>query len=217
MATEGSEAEAVLALIQKVTNDSHVPQATRRLTRRLVGSGHPPSLSLLSLQAQAGAVLPALQRRAPRVGLARAVTAASYLRHYSSPEIRDAFSTPDDFVAYVESSSDPDATISSSLGDADPIFAWQRSWLAPASRLRGMKGPQVVSALEMVGQAPIVLFHMDLDQLRGAGITVRVPCALDAAIGPNYQWRPGGPASGVPEYVDGDIPRSAISRLEWRA
>ena len=61
----------------------------------------------------------------------------------------------------------------------------------------------------------MVIFEFERDTLLALGLQVRRPNSLDSVLGPNYQWRESGLASGVPEYVDGNIPRAALSRITW--
>jgi hypothetical protein len=208
----GNEA---LALLQKVRRDTRLPTPVRRRAATLAGSGAEPAVVLASLQQIAELYLPLLPRTVPDQSLARVTTAATFLRFYSKPEVRDAFVSVVDFVAYVRGEREPSQFLTSALTPNDPLFMWQRSWLAPARQVRGLSAEDTLKALEMTGEPPIVIFEFDREALLESGVQVRQPNSLDSVLGPNYQWTPTGLLSGIPEYVDGDLPRSALSRLSW--
>lgn len=214
---QAGERDLASALIRKVEADRAVPPVVRRLTARVAGTYEDPILAIRRLQAEAERHLPAMARHPARQPLARVVTAATFLRHYTNPTYRDAFSTPEDFVAFVGSGDAPEKVLQDALTTADPLFSWRRSWLTPARSMAGRSASALLGDLEMPGEPPVVIFRFSLASMTFAGVDVRPPCALDAVLGPNYQWRSGGPASGVDEFVDGDIPRDALTAMEWRA
>lgn len=214
---QAAERDLASALMRKVEADRAVPQTVRRLTARVAGMYEDPILAIRRLQVEAERHLPSMARVPSRQPLARVVTAATFLRHYTSPGYRDAFTTPQDFVAFVESSVSPDGVVQDALTTADPLFSWRRSWLTPERSLAGRSAAALLGDLEMPGEPPVVIFKFSVASMTAAGVDVRPPCALDAVLGPNYQWRPGGPASGVDELVDGDIPHGALTAIEWRA
>lgn len=214
---QAAERDLASALIRKVEADRAVPHAVRRLTTRVAGTYEDPILAIRRLQVEAERHLPAMARRAARQPLARVVTAATFLRHYTSPGYRDAFSTPEDFIAFVATANAPETVLQDALTTADPLFSWRRSWLTYERSVAGRAATALLRALEMPGEPPVVIFKFSVTSMTSAGVDVRPPCALDAVLGPNYEWRPGGPASGAEEFVDGDIPRGALTAMEWRA
>lgn len=214
---QAAERDLASALIRKVEADRTVPPAVRRLTTRVAGTYEDPILAIRRLQVEAVKHLPVMARRPARQPLARVVTAATFLRHYTSPSYRDAFSTPRDFVAFVASAEDAESVLMDALTTVDPLFSWRRSWLTPERSVAGRSAAALLGDLEMPGEPPVVIFKFSVTSMSATGVDVRPPCALDAVLGPNYQWRPGGPASGVDEFVDGNIPRAALTAIEWRA
>lgn len=208
--------DQALALLLKVRRDTKLPEPVRRRAGLVAGPAPEPALVLASLQSSARALLPTLPRTDPAESLARVTTAATFLRYYSTPEARDSFQSVDDFLVFIATHHDPSAFLLSILTRNDPIFGWDRSWMAPSRQLRGLSAEDVLRALEMVGKGPLIVFEFDRDALLASGVQTRTPNSLDSVLGPNYQWRETGLASGIPEYVDGDLPRSALSRLSWR-
>jgi hypothetical protein len=175
-----------------------------------------PAILVSRLGKIAQRYLPTLGRAVPSTSLAKVLTADTYWRFYSKPEVRDAFLTSDDFVRYVDGQANPDLFLLEGLTGIDPLIAWERSWLTRAAPLRTLTSDETIRALEMTGNGPLVIFEFERADLVSSGVTIRNPCSLDAALGPHYQWRPEGPLSGLVEYIDGPIPHSALTRTVWR-
>lgn len=211
-----SEVE-VAVLLEKVREDRRLPQHLRERVRRAAGDLEHPSRALSRMQELARRELPNLPRARPRVGLARVVTAGTFLRHHTEPTFRETFATTDDFVRYVSTSDQPDAELWNNFSVAPIAVPWERSRLAPLALLEGRSGGQLIQALELGSDAepPFVLLRMPLRRLLQTGVAVRPPCSLDSSLGPHWQWSPTGLASGIDEYVDGDVPRAAIASLKW--
>ncbi len=203
-------------LRSKVAKDPVLPERLRRLGQRTGPEYDDPVLALLRLQEEALVFLQQLERRPSRQPLARLLTASTYLRWYTKPEYRDAFQTPEDFIAYVDTTAQPNETLRQTLTVSSPLFSWHRSWLTSERHIARKDGAQLLHDLEMPGEPPVIICHFSLDSLARAGVDVRLPCSLDAVLGPHYQWRPGGLASGADEFIDGNIPLEALSYLEWR-
>lgn len=206
----------VLSMIEKVETDQTIDNAQRSHARRLRAGVADPALVLSRLQKQARAYLPTINRHIPTTALCRTVTAESFRMHLAKPEVREAFTTSADFVVYVQSFSDKSRALTEMLTPEIELFSWERSWLSESRKLRGLNGQELSLALELEKDPPFVLFNFEVAQLASSGVLIRTPCSLDSVLGPNPQWRPGGPMSGIDEFVDGDVPFDALTSLEWR-
>jgi hypothetical protein len=207
--------DSASVLLSKVRADSSLPDRIRRQAARLARNIDRPAFVLDRLQRMAVDYLPTLPMDAPREALARVVTPDTFLRHYSNPETRDAFISADDFLNFAFSAANPGTFLKNSLTRNEPLFSWQRSWLTPWSQVRGRSGGEILRDLEMPGSGPVILFEFGRDHLFSTGVTIRTPCSLDSVLGPNFQWREGGPASGLKEYVDGDLWQKTLTSLHW--
>jgi hypothetical protein len=217
MSAGGIPSEQAAVILEKVRSDRSLPVTIRSRAWKAASDVSQPARALRRLQTLAGKTLPGVARDAPSTSLSRVVSAGTFWRHHTSLEWRDMFTTVDDFVRFINSSSDPNTALTDMLS-RDPIaFPWQRSWLAQTRQIRGLDGRSLVKALELGSavELPLVAFHLPLDLLLGSGVMVRRPCSLDSVLGPNPQWSPSGLASGIEEYIDGDVPLSAIGTIEW--
>jgi hypothetical protein len=203
-------------LLSKVRRDRILEPRFRRRAQRLLLHVDQPTLVLARLQRAAGEALPDLPRRAPTTDLARAVTADTFLRYHCRADFRDAFLSVDDFIAFMAAQPDKRSVLRSALSSNASIFPWSRSWLAEYAPLIGLSGHDASLVLELDKEPPLVLFVFRLGDMTRNDVTVRPPCSLDSVIAPNLQWRETGLVSGVPEYVDGDVPLAALTELEWR-
>lgn len=203
-------------LIDKVRRDPQLPSRLRRNIVRLAARTADPAILIPRLQRLAVDQWRDLPREAPRYDLLRVVPAHTFWAHHAKPEVRASFTTVDDFAAYVSSADDPSGLLMEFLADDHISIPAERSWLAEAEPLRRMNGYETSQALEIDKEPPLVVFHFPLDRLLDNDVSVRRPCSLDSAVGPNFQWREEGLASGIQEFVDGDIPRECVGHLEWR-
>jgi len=203
-------------LIDKISRDADLSPDVQRVVGRLSANIADPDILIPRLQQLASDLWRTLPRELPRYDLLRVVPAHTFWAYLAKPSVRATFTTVEDFSIYVGTSDDPSELLMAFLAD-DPItFLAERSWLAEAAPLRRMTGEELSRALEIDRDPPLVVFHLPLDRLLLNGVTVRKPCSLDSAVAPNLQWRETGLASGIQEYVDGDIPRSCIDPIEWK-
>jgi hypothetical protein len=80
-----------------------------------------------------------------------------------------------------------------------------------------MSAAQLRKHLSIRPLPPFVILVMALRDLLLSGVTVRPPRAVDAIPRRLTEWVPGGLPSGGVEYIDGPIPRTAVSRVVWRS
>lgn len=204
-------------MLEKVRGDRSLPVTIRSRAWKIAADVTRPARSLQKLQGLAEETLPLVERELPTTGLTRIVSAGTFWKHHASNEVREAFTTVDDFVQYLITSDDPSGELHRMLAPDSPVIPWQRSWLAPTGRIRGLDGRSLIAALELGADAepPFVAFHLPLQQMIASGVLVRPPCSLDSVLGPNPQWSPTGLASGIDEFVDGDVPLAAVGHVEW--
>jgi hypothetical protein len=203
-------------LLDKIGRDPHLGADLKRSISRLAATTPDPAILIPRLQRVAQELWTTFPRWSPRHDLIRVMPARTFLAHHSRPEVRAAFTTVGDFVTYVGSSDQQSELLMSFLSEDHLLIPMERSWLAEAELLVNLTGQQLSQTLEIDKDPPLIVFFFPLDRLIDAGITVRNPCSLDSAVAPNFQWRDDGLASGIREYVDGDIPRSCVLRIDWR-
>jgi hypothetical protein len=79
--------------------------------------------------------------------------------------------------------------------------------------VEGLSGAQMKVRLNVRQDPPYVMLIWMVDGMLASGVTVRVPCGLDAIPSRLLQWY----RENVPnERIDGDLPRMALERIEWR-
>lgn len=117
----------------------------------------------------------------------------------------------------MERADDPDGLLLSMVDPGGVAFPKRHSWMVdPTIDLQLVAGAELVHALQLTGSGPpFVLCELPLVDLRAAGVEIRLPTALDAAIGEQSQWREQALPAGM-EYVDLDVLGSAIGRVLWR-
>jgi hypothetical protein len=215
--TPGGPAAEALWMIQMIERDSAVPSAARRRAtdlRDLVGTD--PDLAWTRLLALAVDVTPGLLRHSPVADLARCTGIEGFYERYLEPDVRAYFRTSADYLHHIERSAAPGATLSSELADATPLIPAVHSWMTTWAEIAALTGLEIRRYLDIRPLPPIVILVMQLAELLKAGVTVREPTALDAVPKHLTEWIPGGLRSGGSELIDGDMPRSVVSRMEWR-
>lgn len=208
--------DQVEGLKRKILDDPDLDASPRAAISRLRPTAD-PALTMEKLQRVALLDWHNPPRHEPAFDLARVVMADTFFHFHLDPLLHSNFITARDFIAYVSSKGDPGSWLLQHLSPEPVVFAFNRSWLTPYDDIAGLAGDAISTALELEKDPPFVLFKLSAATLREASVSIRVPRALDAAPGPNFQWRQGGPLSGVREYVDGDIPRSCVTDIEWIA
>ncbi|HJQ07310.1 MAG TPA: hypothetical protein VJ872_17805 [Nocardioides sp.] len=209
--------EQTAVILEKVRNDRGLAARVRTLAWRTASDVSQPAQALRRLQTLAEETLPHEPRDTPTTGLSRVVTAGTFLRHHTRLAVREAFATTDDFVRFVETSDNPNQELADALTDDVTIFPWQRSWLAPTQQIKRLDGRALIAALELGSSVspPLIRFNLPLRRMIDTGVMIRRPCSLDSVLGPNPQWSSSGLASGVEEFVDGDVPLAAVGSVEW--
>lgn len=163
----------------------------------------------------ASPALAALSTEVPRTTLCRVQSLPTFLRHCAKPSYQalDA----ETFRRQVEGSATPDALLTALIDRDAVVFPRRRSWMVPGSeQLRAASGAELVRMLKLERQhPPFALCVMPQEWLAAAGVEIRTPTAADAALAGHGNWRPDILAAG-PEYIDLDVPGSAVQEVLWR-
>lgn len=171
-----------------------------------------PDLALTRLVELHADVAPALPRAQPTVDYVRCLSVEIFWRFNLEPARKAYFVSPEDYRRAVEADPDPSIRLLADLGP-DPVVPAANSWLVPRTHVAGLAGSQIKVHLNMSQAAPYVVFVWSVARMIDAGVTVRAPRGVDAIPSRLLQWFP----ENVPdERIDGDLPRMALERIEWR-
>lgn len=200
-------------LVRIVSSDTTLAAGVRHRALDLGPlAGLNPDLALTRLRELRDEVVPHLPSVNPAVDYARCVSIELFWRKNLSAARKAYFSTAEDYRRALEAEADPASRLWSDLG-ADPIVPAPNSWLLPLADVAGLSGAQTKLRLNMNQEPPYVVFVFSVARMLAAGVTVRVPCGLDAVPSRLLQWF----RENVPdERIDGDLLRSALERIEWR-
>ena len=207
VATEARE------LVRIVSSDTSLPTRVRHRAGALaVLAGTNPDLALTRLAELRAEVVPRLSTEAPRVDYARCVGIEVFWRRNLLPVRRAYLATPEDYRLAVDADADPPARLLADLGP-DLVVPAANSWLIPLADLARFSGAQMRARLNMGQDPPYVVLIFSVARMLLAGVTVRVPCGLDAVPSRLLQWY----QENVPdERIDGDLLQIALARIEWR-
>ena len=211
----GVETDEVLALIDHALS-AHPSDATKHRLRELAAdAAHAPSLAFEELRLVATLEAARLDTFAPTTTLYRAVALETFQLYCVAAEWRAPAVHPEVFRRYVERHTDPDAFLLSTIAHGI-VFPADHSWLIDATGIERLSGTDLVHALQLDKQTPpMVLCRLTADRMRDAGVRIRRPTGFDAVLGRHTIWSPNGLRAGV-EYVDLDIPGSAVEVALWR-
>ncbi len=200
-------------LVRIVSSDTSLSTVVRHRARTLGAlAGTNPDLALTRLTELRAELVPRLPTSAPTIDYVRCVGIEVYWRRNLAPARKAFFATPEDYRRAVEAETDPAARLLSDLGP-DPIVPAANSWLLPLEDVKGLSGAQTKVRLNIAQDPPYVVLIWTVDGMLAAGVTVRAPCGLDAIPSRLLHWYP----ENVPnERIDGDLPRKALERIEWR-
>lgn len=200
-------------LVRIVSSDTGLPHAVRNRAADLtIVAEVNPDIALTRLAEVHRDVAPALPRVEPTVDYVRCLSIEVFWRFNLEPGRKAYFATAEDYRRAVEADPDPAERLLADLGP-DPLVPAANSWLVPKADVAGFTGPQIKSRLNMSQAPPYVLFVCSVARMIDAGVTVRVPRGVDAIPSGLLQWYP----ENVPhETIDGDLPRKALERIEWR-
>lgn len=205
-------------LVDLVLADTGLPEELRHRVSPLreLAEQH-PDLAIARLEAEAEAFSAGARYEAPTAQLAKAVTVESFWEHYTDEAVKALIPDPETYRRQLAAAVDPGrmATLDLKQGNLVPA---SHSWFAQYDAVGGLSGSELINALELgVGRRPpLLLLVLREEGLDGLGIGIRAPHATDAAAAKQTQWRIGGLASGIDEFIDRNIPAEAVERIEWR-
>ena len=200
-------------LVRIVVDDTKLPRFIRREASHLESLAiASPDLVWRRLEELRQKMLPDLPLAVPTVDYARCVSVDVFWRHNLSTAQQDYFQTAKDYRRYLETMSDP---ASAALGDLSGgiLVPDAHSWLIPADRIGGLDGAKTKARLQLDHDPPYIVMVFPVASMRAAGVEIRRPRGINVIPERFLQWSPGD----VPdEQIDGDIPRTALGKLEWR-
>jgi hypothetical protein len=174
-------------------------------------------LAELQLEALYESEEPRLQTQPPPDALCRCITLGTFYFHHLDTATRAFFADSADFASHVKQSSDPANELTSLLAPAQVLFPKIHTWMARCKDLEGLAGIELRRALALQGtEPPYIVFRLSRDHLVQGGVAIRRSTALDAIPNRIAYWDPDGLPTGIQEFVDGDIPLSALEAIEWR-
>jgi hypothetical protein len=204
-------------LIGKVAVDSRLPASVRVAAARLRADAlKDPEAALDRLESLWADAVPHLTLESPKSDLARCVGVSVFWQYHLKRDVRAVNPTAEAYRRLVESSPSPDARLLEDLADDRVLFPAQHSWLTRYESLGQMTGAEIRVALQINPAPPIVVFVLARDRLVSTGVRVRQPTALDAVPDRLVRYQVRGLPSGLPEFLDQDLPRETVVRVEWR-
>lgn len=216
MASPGSRRETIEGLFRLVDVDTRLEVRVRRQARRLRplvrDNAEIAYERLCDLAAQVAEALP---RTAPSDRLAKCVGLKSFHLYYLSEDVRAFYPTAEGYRRFLDAHASPDQQLMQDLKMGPVLIPARNSWLMDASRLDGMDADDIVTALAIDARPPLVLLELSAAKMRAAGVTTRPARAVDAVRDQHLRWDPSGLPRGWPEYLDGDVPTSAVDQTRW--
>lgn len=216
IAGSGSRRETIEGLFRLVDVDTklavHVRRCAGRLRPLLNDNAEVAYERLCDLAAQ---VADALPRTPPTEQLAKCVGLGSFHLYYLDEDVRAFYPTVEGYRRFLDAHPLPERQLMQDLKRGEVLIPARHSWLVEATRVAGMDAREVVTALALDVQPPLVRLELDVARMQAAGVTVRPARAVDAVRGQHLRWDPTGLPRGWPEYLDGDVPASAVARIRW--
>jgi len=208
------EVDDVLAVIAHAVGDSRVPASVRAAISALQAEVDDSPLlahgKLVRIGEPAAHVMPT---HPPTTTLYRAVTLAVFFDYCVRPEFHMMSLT--NYERAVRLAPWPDNYLTDSVDKTRTVFPASHSWLVESTDIETKTGDQISRLLELRHHPPFVLCRLTPASMAAAGVEVRPPTGLDAAIGLQPQWRSAGLPAG-PEFVDRDISGAGVEGALWR-
>jgi hypothetical protein len=204
-------------MIDVVEGDTLLPASLRRQfsdVRPLVADD--PELALARLVGMAATVALGLHRDLPEHDLAKCAGIEGFFSFYLADDVRAFFRGPEEYRRRIEAVSDREMVLLNDLSTTTPLIPAENSWLTDWNSIASMSGTRLRKHLSIRPLPPFVVLVMVLRDLLLSGVTVREPRAVDAIPRRLTEWVPGGLPSGGLEYIDGPMPRTAVSRVVWK-
>lgn len=213
-----SSIELAAKLISLVEEDDGLPAEVREQASRLRGlADRNPDLAIDRLKQEARRLAAELSYRPPSIPLSKSLSLETFYAHYLVEDVKARFTTAESYRRYLERQSDINHVLRDQVKKEGILVPAKHSWLAPYEEVRDRTADELIVVLEVPDtRPPLVVLVFGTPGDTANEFLIRTPRATDAVLGEHTRWRPGGPASGVPEFVDQDIPASALRQVEWR-
>lgn len=214
----GSPVQIATELIALVESDHGLPPDVRQWASSLRDRVHSaPDLAIQRLEEEAHRMAEVLPCRRPNELLSKSLSLEAFYRYYLDSDIKDRFSTVEDYRRYLAVQPDIAEALRDTVKKDGVLVDARHSWLAPYGAIRDLTGAEIVEVLELPRARPplvVLVFRPPRDTFDE--FWIRTPRATDAVPERHTGWRPGGLASGVPEFIDRDVPAAALGSVEWR-
>lgn len=208
--------ELVERLISLIEDDRTLDEAVRRRAGGLRDlAARNPDAALEGLDELAADVVPGLAVGVASEDLAKCVGIEKFWQHYLRLDVK-AFVSPTTYRLDVERSAEPGVRLLADVCDDPILLRAKNSWLVRLADLVGVAGSELGRLLTIRSTPPYSIFLFPLHLLIAHHVQVRQPRAVDAIPHRLDEWRPGGLPSGVPEFIDQDVPHAALGSIEWR-
>lgn len=205
-------------MIRTLENDVGLADGVRARATRLKGfARRSPELACARLIALSVEVSVSLPRSSPTEDLAKCTGIEDYYEHYLDPDVRGFFRTAEDYRRHVEDADQPGDVLLADTRSEDPLIPAIHSWFAPMAAIAGLNGEETRQALAITYRPPLVTLIFGRKSMRKAAVTVRPPRAVDAVPKRLRAWDPRGLPGGRAEFIDGNVPGTALDRIEWRS
>jgi hypothetical protein len=200
-----------------INADTALPEEARRSFEALRPAlAANPEFALEHIDILARETARRLDRLPPESDLARCVGLEAFLRFHATDAVRRSFPNPAAFTSYVLNAPDPSSALDAALSASEPLFPAEHSWLVEAPAIDGLDGMQLRQLLRIRPNPPYVAFVLGLAEMIELGVSVRPARAVDAIPERLYEWSPEGLPGGQREFLDGNVPRAALSTVGLR-
>lgn len=205
----------VALMASKVAADPGLDTRVRKKAADLLPIAHSnPALARQLLIELSDDVRPLLPRIAPSADLCRTVPLLAYFRYHMDADARAFYLSEEEYSEHLQSLHAGTALLAD-LSYDEPLFRAVHSWLVPCGMIAALSGRDLKRALGLRSDPPFVVFELSRTAMLRAGVTVRPARSVDAVPSWFTEWDPNGLPTGLPELVDGDVPRSALSSIRW--
>ena len=208
----------VQRLIALVANDTALDVRVRDEAARLEPVAQTDAeLALSRLETLSADWAHALERDQAQNDLCRAVDVEDFWEYYLDEDVKSFYPRATDYLERLQRvPQPPDPTLLADLQTNDPLFQQEHSWMVDCASISHMSGRELKRALGLRSDPPFIVFYLSVADMKASGVTVRPARAVDAVPSGFTEWSPDGLPTGLAEVVDGDVPRRALTRLEWR-
>lgn len=211
MVTTTSDADALARI---VNSDPKLPSSVRQQARQLRPlASRNPELAIKKLKEIHACVTKNLPTKPAKVAFARCVSIKTFYDHHLRPERKKDYTHFGHYRDYIDSDQNPTSQLMNDLklGILIPAI---HSWLVPYYRIRTSDVDEIKSLLAFHELPPYVVMVFSVSSLKSAGVEVREQRGIDAIPNRHTEWFP----NNVPgERINSDIPRSALTSIEWRS